>query len=141
MEAVAEHSLARIYGAGRPDEQDKIELNSFGEKIREAIEANSVSDDVAVPGGHDYKVFNSPPAKHVVSDKCVKCGKCAVECPTGAIPMGEPNTTDFNKCIACMHCVSICPMGARSVPPEITKAMEKRLESRCQGRKENKLYI
>ena len=141
LEAVAEHSLARIYGAGRPDEQDKIELNSFGEKIRAAIDENKVSDDVAVPGGHDYKVFNSPPAKPVVSDKCVKCRKCAKECPTGAIPMDAPNTTDFNKCIACMHCVSICPMGARSVPPEITKAMEARLESRCQGRKENKLYI
>lgn len=141
LEAVAEHSLARIYGAGRPDEDDRKELNSFGETIKKAIAENTISDDVEVPGSHDYKVFNSPPIKPIVSDKCVKCRKCAKECPTGAIPMDAPNTTDAEKCIACMHCVSVCPMGARSVLPEMTKAMEERLASRCQGRKENKLYI
>ena len=31
--AVAEHSIIRQYAAGRPDQQDKRELQSFGEKI------------------------------------------------------------------------------------------------------------
>ena len=141
LEAVAEHSLARVYGAGRPDDEDRKELNSFGSEIIKAIEENKASDDVEVPGSHDYKVFNSPPSKPIVSDKCVGCCRCANECPTGAIPLEKPNTTDFDKCIACMHCVSICPEKARSVAPEIAKAMEERLFTRCQGRKENKLYI
>ena len=30
--AVAEHSIMRQYGAGRPDEEDREELMAFGEK-------------------------------------------------------------------------------------------------------------
>lgn len=38
MEAVAQHSLVPKYGAGRPDQQDRLEIKEFAQKIRRAVE-------------------------------------------------------------------------------------------------------
>lgn len=141
FEAVAEHSLARKFGKGRPDADDKKELNSFGLKIRKAIDDGSDCDSVVFPGSHDYRAFGGVSIKPQVNYKCIKCGICAKECPAGAIKIDDSCKTDTEKCISCMHCVAICPLGARNIDTEEEKKMEERLESRCQGRKENKLYL
>ena len=45
--AVAEHSIVRDYGAGRPDAEDKDQLISFGEKIADAITLNHIKPKLA----------------------------------------------------------------------------------------------
>ena len=35
--AVAEHSIMRKFGAGRPDDEDRIELTAFSQKIIEKL--------------------------------------------------------------------------------------------------------
>jgi ferredoxin len=44
-------------------------------------------------------------------DLCVKCGKCAKNCPTGNISMKE-EITFKDKCISCQKCVHRCPVNA-----------------------------
>lgn len=54
-------------------------------------------------------------AKHGVfrislTDQCVKCGKCARNCPAGCIDPAA-GTVDNERCIRCMNCVSACMLG------------------------------
>jgi ferredoxin len=48
--------------------------------------------------------------KALVTKRCVKCGRCVPECPTGA--MTEDMTVNELKCIGCGHCESACEYGA-----------------------------
>lgn len=140
IEAVAEHSFVRKFGANRPDAHDILELKSFTEIIRQRIDSTN-DTSVDVPGKYPYKEFNGVPF-HPAADvsKCVSCGKCASVCPTGAIPQNDPKTTNPDRCITCMACTVHCPKSARTLPDPVFAALEAKLSAVCAERKPNKLY-
>ena len=141
IEAVAEHSLMRQYGKGRPDKEDAEELKKFASKIKEAIAQGKVTDCPELPGNRPYRNFGGVPLKPAADSKCTGCGKCAEECPAGAIPLDDPKKTDKEKCISCMHCVEICPADARKVNSLVKCVAGKKMKKVCSGRKQNKLYL
>jgi ferredoxin/GNAT superfamily N-acetyltransferase len=51
-------------------------------------------------------------------EKCVRCGRCAGECPTKAITLMEEGypAIDAALCQSCQRCVGFCPRGALGVP-------------------------
>jgi len=52
---------------------------------------------------------------HVISDECIVCGSCEVECPEGAIAMGDEHyEIDPAKCTDKAKCVEVCPVDAIS---------------------------
>jgi len=52
---------------------------------------------------------------HVISDDCIVCGSCEVECPEGAIAMGDEHyEIDPAKCTDQAKCVGVCPVDAIS---------------------------
>lgn len=54
---------------------------------------------------------------------CLRCGKCARDCPSGAIRIAEAAVRDSSRCIYCYHCSQACPVGAIRCPIERLEAM------------------
>lgn len=137
--AVAEHSIVRKYGAGRPDEADAGELRSFGEKIRESLQRETPIEP-PIPGKRPYKEGIKSGPHPLPDESCVRCGQCAKMCPAAAIS-ADGQQLNAEKCISCMRCISVCPKGARHLPAEQLSALEQHLKPVCSERKENKLYL
>ncbi len=137
--AIAEHSIARKYAVGRPDELDKNILEMFAQQIKDKLLSGDLSEP-RVPGNRPYKERGSSVVP-IAGSECVSCGICAEKCPVQAIDIEDNKKTDIEKCISCMRCVKICPHSARGIQPEILAAIEQRLEKVCSDRKECELYI
>ncbi|MCL6629791.1 MAG: 4Fe-4S dicluster domain-containing protein [Armatimonadetes bacterium] len=54
-----------------------------------------------------------PILKRVVTNDCIDCGRCVIDCKMGAIPR-NPRLTASTECIECFDCVPICPKKAES---------------------------
>lgn len=133
--AVAEHSLIRSFGEGRPDESDKKELVEFGKKARDKHDA--LKD---IPGSFPYKVYNGCPAKPITDDKCISCGLCYSACPAGAISENDYKA-DSSACISCMRCIKICPAGAKTIDKTIESRISEMLSKSAGGRKDNRFFL
>lgn len=137
--ANAEHSICRMYGAGRPDAADAGELASFGRAILERVQGGKPFGRLALPGNRPYKQGCSGPFP-VANQDCTECGVCASQCPTGAISADNPKDNNNQLCIGCMRCVSVCPSHARGIG-ESLKVLAVRLEPLCRDRKKNELFL
>lgn len=138
--AVAEHSIARQFAAGRPDGQDAAQLAAFGEKIREKLSAGDLSEP-KIPGNRPYKKAGGTGMVPKPTKACNRCGVCAVKCPVQAISAQDPAKVDEKACISCMRCVSVCPQGARRVNPLLLSAAGLMLKKVCTERKECELFL
>lgn len=141
LSAVAEHSIMRQFGAGRPDARDCAELEAFGRKFYEMARKEWTGAKLEVPGNSPYRQYGGLPLKPMASSKCTSCGACAKRCPTGAIDLSNPKLTDKEKCITCMGCISVCPKKARNVNRLMLFAAGLKMKKVCSGRKENQSYF
>ncbi|MBO6040870.1 MAG: 4Fe-4S binding protein [Oscillospiraceae bacterium] len=75
-----------------------------------------------------YKEFHPDKANIKIIEKngaakpqvCIQCGKCARNCPKGAITKNEKTgvyRNDKNLCVGCGECVPICPFGLIVLDP------------------------
>ena len=141
LEAVAQHSLLPKYGAGRPDEDDIAELISFGEKIKQALDEDVLSNDVDLPGNRPYRPYKEVPLQPFGVHGCIGCEVCAKQCPVNAISIMDCRNTNSKRCISCMRCVKVCPEHVRKTGGLLTLAATLAMKKACSGRKPNKLYI
>lgn len=142
ISAVAEHSIIREFGAGRPDTEDMDELRAMGARIAARIRAGEIPDTLAVPGEEPYKPYGGVPRKPIANrEACINCGACVKKCPVGAIPAGDPCKPDDEKCISCMACIAVCPRGARRLDENFTGMIAKGLAEACAGHKANELFM
>lgn len=141
IEAVAEHSLFRQFGQGRPDQQDAKEMIEFAHQILKKLQTQQELDMPQLPGNRPYRAFGGTGMQPKATRQCAGCGVCAGECPAQAIPREEPHKVDKSKCITCMHCVAVCPQQARRLGWLDAWKGAKRLRERCQQRKPNRLYL
>lgn len=140
IKAVAEHSIMRQYGVGRPDAEDKADLQSFAKSILEKLALGNDSEP-SVPGNRPYKTPAALPMQPKRNKKCNQCGLCEKQCPVGAIDLTRKNPVDKDRCITCMHCVSICPKQAVKLNPLMVKIAALTMKKAFVERKTNELYI
>ncbi len=140
--AVAEHSIMHQYAAGRPDAEDKDELNGFAGKIAEKIKDNPAGISAPqIPGNRPYKKAGGAGLVPKAGKNCTSCGLCAKACPARAISRENLKTADGKKCISCMRCVVKCPQSARKVNGAMVSAAALAMKKVCSVRKENELYL
>lgn len=138
--AIAEHSVIRKIAAGRPDKDDEAELFGFAEKISEKLKTMTKPESIIVPGNTPYKSRGGS-MKPASGAGCIKCGKCALECPVDAIPFDAPSSLGNDNCISCMRCISVCPTGARKLDDKLVAMLTEKLSKVCSQRKKCELYI
>ena len=138
--AIAEHSIARQFAAGRPDAQDAKQLYEFARQIQAKLSAGD-STEPSVPGNRPYKKAGGAGMVPKPTKACTKCGVCAAECPVQAIDKENPKKVDDKACISCMRCISVCPHSARKVNPVMLSAASLMLKKVCSERKDCELFL
>lgn len=140
ISAIAEHSIARQFANGRPDQDDEKVLLAYAEKIKEKLREKCYTKP-QIPGNRPYKVSKGTAMVPKTSKECVSCGLCVKECPVQAIDWNDPSKVDEKACISCMRCVAVCPHSARRLNKALQAAAGMMLKKVCSDRKENKLYV
>lgn len=140
VSAIAEHSVARQFAAGRPDAQDAAQLAEFAQQIQQKLLAEDASGP-SIPGNRPYKQAGGHRMAPEATEDCVSCGACAAACPVCAIDKSDPKRAAGEACISCMRCIAVCPRGARKLDSNKLSAVSQMLSKVCVARKECELFI
>lgn len=140
ISAIAEHSIARVFAAGRPDAEDRKELAAFGATIYNKVESTDTFEPLTLPGNRPYKAGNVGPFP-TADDNCTGCGTCQEHCPADAIPADNLRSVNKEACISCMRCVSVCPTKARNVGQVEMMVTEKLKKLGATTKKGNELFV
>ena len=138
--AIAEHSIARQFAAGRPDAQDAVQLSDFAKQIQRKL-TGADNSEPAIPGNRPYKKSGGVGMVPKATKECTNCGICAEKCPVQAIDRENPKKVNEKACISCMRCVAVCPQGARKLNPVMLSAAGLMLKKVCAERKECELFL
>jgi ferredoxin len=132
--------------SGRPDAEDIMIAEAFGEKIIERLRGGDVPE-LEVPGNYPYVIHKQRITQgggiypETNPETCILCGLCARVCPTACIEVTESVNTDKTKCTACSACVQNCPTSARNWTHERILRGANRLATFHGDRKEPEVFL
>lgn len=146
---VSRHAFSDAVGAGRPDHNDRVELECFAQKIA-ALLKNPTPTSLAFDRDTPIAPYYTPlkedgtPAKFLKATPqrtvdCTACGACAAFCPMGSI---NQKTFDVDGiCIKCQACVRGCPHHARVFTDEAFLSHVQMLEQNYSKQSKNQFYV
>ena len=98
-------------------------------------------NDMVIKGNKPYKIPKSIPLLPKTNKKCNLCGLCARLCPVKAIEVKNPAKTDKGKCIKCGRCIVNCKKEARGYGGLLYFLAGKKFVKANSERKEPELYF
>lgn len=139
---VAQHSIFPKVAISRPDEGDFEKIAAFASIARNVL-ADGLSLDInLVKGNRPYKkAMPVPLHPKIDKSKCLECGKCARECPVGAISIETPKETDTDRCIMCSRCITVCHEGARHFGGLKYEMAAPLFKKKCSARREPEWFV
>lgn len=140
VSAIAEHSIARQFAAGRPDAQDQSCLKGFAEQICKKL-SDGTTTEPQIPGNRPYRKAGGSGMVPKPTRDCINCGLCAEQCPVQAIDKTDSKKINSSACISCMRCIAVCPRSARKLNTVMQAAVNTMLKKACSGRKECELFL
>ncbi len=141
VSAIAEHSIAHQYAAGRPDAQNVQTLKGYGDQILAKLGSSDSARAPELPGNRPYKKSGGGSMVPKAGKECVRCGLCAKQCPAQAIRADQLETADPEKCISCMRCVVKCPRSARKLDSVMAAGIGMALKKVCSVPKSCELFL
>jgi len=114
--------LPFLLSRGRPGAEEVREARTFARTA-----AGEAKGPWRAPGGAKRAVFHAMGKRasdrevagllgprHLETGLCIRCGKCARECPSGAITVGEGGVPMVEEalCVGCSACFNNCPVRA-----------------------------
>lgn len=137
---IARHSIFSTIAADRPDSADIASAHDFACQSLDIITTYTQFPKIDIPGKPEL-VFRKPPLFPTGDESCSACGTCAEQCPSNAISIESPQSTDVELCSACGRCIVVCPNGARSFRGEYYDAGVARFEANFSARREPELFF
>lgn len=138
--AIAEHSIMHQYATGRPDAEDRKQLEGYSGRILAKLKSGTVTK-LSIPGNRPYKKAGGAGLVPKTGKSCNHCGLCAKQCPVGAISKEDVTLVDKKKCISCIRCVAKCPQKAKTLNSAMVGAASLALKKACSVQKKCELYI
>lgn len=150
---VGRHAFTDQLGDGRPDWDDRRELQDFAGKIAEKLRGlkEEVPAPPAVPGdpsapyyvpkgldGEPVKFLKAKPCTDL--SKCSGCGACARICPMGAMDRKHVEEVP-GTCIKCHACVRKCTRHAKFFEDSAFLSHVAMLEANFQEPKKNEMFL
>ena len=145
---VCRHSFDVKIAKGRPDREDKKELESFADAMAEKVSAEGSPDEIETGEiGPYYKPLreDSEPAMFLKAkpltreEDCYRCGLCVRMCPMGSIE--SDCVTVSGICIKCQACVHSCPTKAKYFDDPDFLSHVRMLGRDFVERAENKIFL
>lgn len=150
---VSSHVFSDKIAPGRPDVEDRAEMQGFATELAEKIASMTtipkpieiselgVVGEYYTPLGIDGRPAVFLKAKPKTDDaKCTRCGLCASVCPMGAI--SEDNPLEVTGiCIKCQACIIVCPNKAKYMDDQAFLSHKAMLENNYTRRASNKIFL
>lgn len=137
---IGEHTYGDIQ-KGRPAADDLAMDADFAHKVARKL-ADGSRTCPEIPGNRPYKEGGNGGKFHpLTSEKCVKCGLCARECPEGAIDPEKGFAVNPEKCIACFRCIRRCPVHAKNMEVPAYQEFAAMFTQKLAERKENRYFL
>lgn len=147
------HAFTDQLAEGRPDWDDKREIQAFAKKTAAKVLALTElpAERIQVPGDPDApyyepKGIDGEPVKFLKAkprtdlSKCCNCGVCARACPMGAINAAHVEEVP-GTCIKCHACIRKCTRRAKFFDDPAFLSHVAMLEASFQERKENEIFL